>query len=322
MKGSCQSLGMTGRMKFIKRMSMIKRLFGNKKLLPYWFILPTMIALLVFSFYPLVSGIYHSFTDIEFIGDKGSWIGLGNYIDLFTGNLGASRFFKQAFVQTIQWTVCVVGGQFIIGFIAALLLNRDFFGRSFFNILILIPWTIPSVVMTLTWQWMYDPFFGLINFYLQKFGIISKYITWAGQPISTIWPQVVVGIWRGIPFITLMLLSGLKAIDKELYEAATVDGANPIQRFIYITLPSLRTIIIINLMLTTMWWWNSFDIQKIMSPVMGLGYNAATLPILAWFESFVWKHLGKGAAISIISLVVLLVIMIQRIRQEMKSIKE
>jgi len=301
---------------------MIKRFFSNKKLLPYWLILPTVIALIVFSLYPLLSGFYFSFTDIKYIGDKADWIGLDNYLTIFQGKIGSARFFNQAFWQTVEWTVCVVGGQFIIGFITALLLNRNFFGKPFFNVLILIPWTIPSVVMSLTWQWMYDPFYGLINFYLQKWGLIKEFITWVGQPTSTIWPQVVVGIWRGIPFMALMLLSGLKAIDKELYEAARVDGANTWQQLINITLPSLKTIIAINLMLTTMWWWNSFDIQKIMSPVNSLGYKASTLPILAWFESFQWKHLGRGAAISIISLVVLLIIMIQRVRQEMKSVKD
>jgi multiple sugar transport system permease protein len=301
---------------------MIKRLFTKKNLLPYWLILPTLMALIIFSLYPLLSGIYFSFTDIKYVGDKADWNGFQNYITIFQGRIGSARFFTQSFWQTIEWTVCVVGGQFIIGFATALLLNRDFFGKSIFNVLILIPWTIPSVVMCLTWQWMYDPFFGLINFYLQKWGIIQEYITWVGQPTSTIWPQVIVGIWRGIPFMALMLLSGLKAIDKELYEAARVDGANTIQQFLYITLPSMKTIITINLMLTTMWWWNSFDIQKIMSPVGSLGYKASTLPILAWFESFQWKHLGRGAAISIISLIVLSFIMVNRVKQEMKAVKE
>ncbi len=298
-----------------------KKIF-HQKYLPYWFILPTIIALIVFTVYPLISGIYYSFTDIEYVGGSGAWVGLKNYISLFTSNVGIAKFFKQSFLQTIEWTVCVVGGQFLIGFVTALLLNREFVGRRVFSLLIMLPWTIPSVVMTLTWQWMYDPFYGLINFYLEKLGFISKYITWVGQPTSTIWPQVIVGIWRGIPFMTLMLLSGLKAIDKEVYEAARVDGANAFQQFRYITLPSLKTIIVINVMLNVMWWWNSFDIQKIMSPVGSLGYKASTLPILAWFESFQWKHLGSGAAISIISLVFLLVLMINEVKQEMKTVKE
>lgn len=301
---------------------MIKKLLSNKRLLPYWFLLPTVIALLLFSLYPLLSGIYYSFTDIQFIGDTADWVGSKNFLNLFVGKLGAAKFFKQSFLQTFQWTVCVVGGQFLIGFIAALLLNQELKGRGIFKILILLPWTIPSVVMSLTWQWMYDPFYGLINFYLEKIGLISEYQVWVGQPTSTIWPQVIVGIWRGIPFMTLMLLSGLQSIPRELYEAAEVDGANTLQKFFHITLPSLKTIISINLMLSIMWWWNSFDIQKVMSPINSLGYKASTLPILAWYESFQWDHLGRGAAISVISLLVLLVFMIKRIRREMASIKE
>jgi len=214
------------------------------------------------------------------------------------------------------------GGAVLVGMATALLLNREFKGRGIFRVLILLPWTIPSAVMALTWQWMYDPFFGLINHYLKLFGLIADFRTWVGQPTSTIWPQVVVGIWRGIPFMTLMLLSGLQSIPRELYEAARVDGASWLQGFIHITLPAMKTIISIVLMLTAMWWWNSFDIQKIMSPVDSLGYKSSTLPILAWFESFQWQHLGRGAAISVISLVVLMAFMIGRAKKEMESVNE
>lgn len=298
------------------------KIFHNKKLTPYYYLAPTILALFLFSVYPLVSGVVYSFTDISFVGGEAHWVGPDNFTSLFKGHIGSAKFFKQAFVQTFQWTICVVGGQFVIGLVTALLLNREFKGRAIFRVLILLPWTVPGVVMALTWQWMYDPFFGLINYYLKAFGLISDFQTWVGQPTSTIWPQVVVGIWRGIPFMTLMLLSGLQSIPKELYEAAKVDGANALQSFLNITLPSMRTIIAIVLMLTTMWWWNSFDIQKIMSPVDSLGYRASTLPILAWFESFQWKHLGKGAAISVISLVVLMVFMVSRAKKEMESIHE
>ena len=293
----------------------------RRHLTPYFLILPTLIALILFTGYPLISGIYYAFSDIEFIGGEATWIGLENFQKLFfETRIGIGRFFKQSFWQTIVWTISVVGGQFLIGFISALLLNRDFTGRKIYNLLILLPWTIPSVIMVLTWQWMYDPFFGLINFYLEKFGLISKYLVWVGQPDSTIWPQVVVGIWRGIPFMTIMLLAGLKSIPKDLYEAATVDGANIFQQFFYITVPMLKTIISINIMISIMWWWNSFDIQRVMSPVGSLGYNSSTLPILAWFESFQWKRLGSGAAISLISLIVLFVVLAGNVKRQMQSV--
>jgi len=136
------------------------------------------------------------------------------------------------------------------------------------------------------------------------------------------WPIMVVAIWRGLPFMALMLLSGLQSIPRELYEAATVDGANAWQRFRYVVLPQMRTVTVVVVMLTTMWWWNSFDLQRILSPVGSLGYNAMTLPILAWFEAFQWRHLGRGAAISVISLVVMCVVMVGNVRREMRAVQE
>jgi multiple sugar transport system permease protein len=119
-----------------------------------------------------------------------------------------------------------------------------------------------------------------------------------------------------------MLLSGLQSIPHELYEAAEVDGAGTWQRFRFVTLPHMRTVTAVVVMLTTMWWWNSFDLQKILSPVGSLGYKAMTIPILAWFEAFQWKHLGRGAAISVVSLIVMFALMVGNVRREMSAIRE
>jgi multiple sugar transport system permease protein len=283
---------------------------------PYLLILPTVVALVLLSVYPFLSGIAYSLTDIKFVGGSANWIGLEHFEYILTGTAGTAAYFLKAFRQTVQWTVCVIGGQLILGYLTALLLNEKIAGRGLFRTLIILPWAVPSVVVGLTWQWMYDPFFGVINYYLKTFGLIQDYQIWVGQPNSTIWPIVVVAIWRGLPFMALMLLSGLQSIPQELYEAAKVDGANILQRFRHITLPQMRT------MLTTMWWWNSFDLQRVMSPVGSLGYNSMTLPILAWFEAFQWKHLGRGAAISVVSLLVMMVVMIGNARREMKSVQE
>jgi len=294
----------------------------RKKATPYLLILPTVITLIIFSVYPFVSGILYSFTDIKFVGGTATWVGLENYTRLFGGKVNTSLNFYKAFQQNILWTVCVIGGQLIIGYITALLLNEKLPGRAIFRTLIMLPWAIPSVVMALTWQWMYDPFFGLINYYLKELGFIKEYITWVGQPNSTIWPLVIIGIWRGVPFLTLMLLSGLQSIPDELYEAAKVDGASVLQRFRFLTLPLMRPVTMVVLMLTTMWWWNSFDIQRVMTPVLSLGYNSMTLPILAWHEAFQWKHLGRGAAISVISLVVMFIFIVISARRELGDEKE
>ncbi len=294
----------------------------RKKATPYLLILPTVITLIFFSVYPFVSGIIYSFTDIKFVGGTATWVGLDNFARLFAGKVSTSINFFKAFRQNILWTVSVISGQLIFGYVTALLLNEKLPGRAIFRTLIMLPWAIPSVVMALTWQWMYDPFFGLINYYLKTFGFIKEYEIWVGQPDSSIWPLVIVGIWRGLPFMTLMLLSGLQSIPEEFYEAAKVDGASILQRFRYITLPIMRPVTMVVLMLTTMWWWNSFDIQRVMSPVLSLGYDSMTLPILAWFEAFQWKHLGRGAAISVISLAVMFIFIIFNARRELGDVKE
>jgi len=292
------------------------------ELTPYFFLAPTLIALLLFSVYPFITGILFAFQDITWFGGSANWVGLENFDRILEGSTGSAQFFQQALRQTVVWTVGVVGGQLILGYVTALLLNQRVPGRWIFRTLILLPWAMPSVVVALTWQWLYDPFFGLINHYLNELGLIRGPKVWVGQPNSSIGPIMLVGIWRGLPFMALMLLSGLQAIPEELYDAAKVDGANLLQRFRFITLPLMRTVTVVVVMLTTMWWWNSFDLQKIMSPVGNLGTQTMTLPVLAWHEAFKWHHLGRGAAISVISMLVMLVVMVWNVRREMRTVNE
>jgi ABC-type sugar transport system permease subunit len=294
----------------------------RKEIAPYLFLTPTLIALGLFSVYPFISGILFAFQDVEWVGGGANWVGLENFERILQGSTGSAKFFKQALEQTVVWTVGVVGGQLILGYITALLLNQKIPGKGVFRTLILLPWALPSVVVALTWQWLYDPFFGLINYYLNQMGLINGPKAWVGQPNSPIWPIVLVAVWRGLPFMALMLLSGLQSIPDELYEAAKVDGANVWQRFRFITLPMMRTVTVVVVMLTTMWWWNSFDLQKIMSPVGNIGNSTMTLPVLAWYEAFDWHHLGRGAAISVVSLVIMLVLMAWNVRREMRSVAE
>jgi multiple sugar transport system permease protein len=292
------------------------------ELMPYFFLAPTLVALLLFSVYPFIMGILFAFQDVTWFGGTAHWIGLENFQRILEGSSGSAQFFRQALKQTVIWTVGVVGGQLVLGYATALLLNQRVPGRWIFRTLILVPWALPSVVVALTWQWLYDPFFGLINHYLNQLGLIHGPKVWVGQPNSSIGPIMLVGIWRGLPFMALMLLSGLQAIPEELYDAAKVDGANLVQRFRFITLPLMRTITAVVVMLTTMWWWNSFDLQKIMSPVGNIGNRTMTLPVLAWYEAFNWHHLGRGAAISVISLLLMLVVMIPSVRREMRTVDE
>ncbi len=300
-----------------------RRRLTSKVLLPYALLAPAALMLLLFSVYPLLSGIRYSFTSIGWIGDKIEFIGLGNYRQLLTGDIGAAKFFKIAALQSIYWTIAVVFGQLVMGLFTALILNEPFPGRVIFRTAVMVSIAMPAVILALTWQWMYDPFYGLINYYLQLAGLLSGPKAWVAQPNSPLWPLIVVGIWMGFPFMSMMLLSGLQSIPSELYEAAKVDGAHFIQRFRYITLPQMRTVIGVAVMLHALWWWNHFDIIMIIGAGGGaFTYGSMTLPILAWFEAFRWSHLGRGAAISVMSMIALAGIMIWNARRELQSVNE
>jgi multiple sugar transport system permease protein len=268
-----------------------------------------------------LSGIWLSFTSIGWVGDQASFAGLANYRTLFSGEVGAGKFFQDAALRSVFWTVSVVAGQLAMALLTALVLNERFPGRVLFRTAILAPIAVPTVILALTWQWMYDPFYGLINHYLRLLGLISGPTVWILQPNSSLWPLIVVGIWLGFPFMSLMLLSGMQGIPQELYEAAKVDGASQFQRFRDITLPQLRTVIAIAVMLHTLWWWNHFDILLILGSGSGqFGYGTMTLPILAWFEAFRWSHLARGAAISVVSMAILAAVMIWNARRELRSV--
>ncbi|MGH2617878.1 MAG: carbohydrate ABC transporter permease [Thermomicrobiales bacterium] len=293
----------------------------RKGLAPYALLAPAVAALLLFSLYPFLSGIGYSFTNIGWVGDQATFAGLANYHTLMSGEVGAGKFFQDAAVRSVYWTAAVVAGQLALGLITALVLNEHFPGRVLFRTAILAPIAVPTVILALTWQWMYDPFYGLINHYLNQLGVIDGPKVWILQPNSSLWPLIVVGIWLGFPFMSLMLLSGLQGIPRELYEAAMADGATAFERFRDITIPQLRTVIAIAVMLHVLWWWNHFDILMILGSGAGqFGYGTMTLPILAWFEAFRWSHLARGAAISVVSMAVLAAVMIWNARRELRAV--
>lgn len=298
-----------------------RRYRAFKNILPYSFIFPAVAALLFFSIYPFLSGIWYSFTNMGWVGDAAPFVGLQNYQRLFAGNVGVAKLFKDAFIRSVLWTVVVVGGQFAVGGGVALVLNEKFPGRTIVRTLTLLPIAVPTVILALTWQWMYDPYYGLINHYFVKWGILDAPIMWVGQTNSTLWPLILTGIWLGFPFMALMLLSGLQGIPDELYDAAKVDGANALARFLYVTLPQMRTIIGIAVMLHVLWWWNHFTIIMILGTQGGqYGYGSSTLPILGWYEAFRWSHLSLGAAISVVAMVGIGGIIFWNARREMRAI--
>jgi arabinogalactan oligomer/maltooligosaccharide transport system permease protein len=236
---------------------------------------PVVIVLGVLVFYPLARGIYLSFTDLteanqqrelctpSITGElscqanpKGwRFVGLDNYIDVLSGQVG--QFWPQ-FLTTIIWTVTCVVFTFAIGMGLAVLLNRPMRGRSIYRVLLILPWAVPGFVSAFSWRFMFNQDFGVVNGLLKAVGM--QPVAWFDSQASALSTAIITNIWLGVPFMIVSLLGGLTAIPAELYEAATIDGATPWQRFRNVTLPGLRPVSMTVLLLSTIWTFNMFPV--------------------------------------------------------------
>ncbi|RIK35745.1 MAG: hypothetical protein DCC55_29385 [Chloroflexi bacterium] len=232
---------------------MLRDLLGRDWAAAYVFVLPTILLMGGLIAYPLLRAVYISFTNTVSL-QTGPFVGLRNY-----ENVWADRNFLAAVWITTRYTFWSVLLKFIFGLTAAILLHRLKRFGGILTAAILLPWIVPSVVAAIAWKGLLDPVYGGVNQFLIQTGMVEKGFPWLGSPNTALASLVMVNIWGGIPFFTINLLAGLKAIDKEYYEAAIIDGASAWRCFLHVTLPSLRYVIIVATLLSTIWTFNSFD---------------------------------------------------------------
>ena len=245
-----------------------RRILGRDAALGYLLLAPLLLFVLGMLAYPFLNAIYLSLTK-KVLGQPAIFIGISNYVELLTEDLRFGRVAQNSLV----YTVSAIVGKLAIGMVMALVLNQNIRGRGFFRGFLLVPWVMPTVVTALTWRWIFDGTFGVLNYILKTLHIITMPIPWLAQSDTAMAAVIFANIWRGFPFFGVSLLAGLQTIDKELYEAAEVDGASIIQRFLHITVPSLRPVIIVTTMLSTIWTFNDFVLPFI---VTRTGPNDAT----------------------------------------------
>ncbi len=271
----------------------------KKSIYPYLLVAPAVLIILCVVFIPVVNAIRMSFQNYDLRKPKDiAFIGLANYAALFKDPL-----FWKSLIKTIQWVVFGVGFQFLFGFILALLLNRSFRGRGVVRAVSLIPWVTPGVLIGLMWRWMYDGNYGVVNDILQKLHITGDNIAFLANP-RTAFPAVIVTIvWQGIPFFALMILAALQGIPYELYEAADIDGASPVQKLFRITIPSIRNTIMITLLLRIIWVANSVDVIFNMTEG-GPAYATQTLSVYVFNKANI-LNLGYSSAMAIMLAILL-----------------
>jgi ABC-type sugar transport system permease subunit len=268
----------------------------------YLLVLPAVLLLVGLVGYPFVYAIYISFTDAV-VGNAGHWIGFGNF-----AYLAQNPSFLSSILNTVLLVVVSDGLKLVIGLGLALLVNQSFRGRGVVRSFLMLPWAMPAFVVFLTWRLLYLPIGGGLSLALQAIGINLGIVDWLGQR-QTAMPSVIVAtIWRGFPFWFISLLAALQTIPKELYEAARVDGANAWDRFWAVTFPSIRTVIIVTTLLSSIWTANSFENVWLLTQG---GPSDATMvfPVLAYF-GMQTQRIGEAAAVSVFTLPVLAILVI------------
>jgi ABC-type sugar transport system permease subunit len=282
----------------------LKRWLGSDWRLGLLFVLPIVVLVLALVAYPFCYAIYLSMTR-KFVGMPPVFVGFENYV-----RLASDGFFQRAVWNSVIFTFGSVAFKLVLGMAMALVLTSKIRFRNLLTGILLVPWVAPTVVSALNFLWIYDGSLGVLNYMLVKvFRVLPQGVGWLSEAGTAMAAVIFVNIWRGFPFFGISFLAGMKAIPGELYEAASVDGANAFQRFIHVTLPGLRNIVIIVVLLSTIWTFNDFAIVYILTKG-GPGGATMVLPVFTYELAFGAQRLGDAIAVALYMLPPLAIVII------------
>jgi multiple sugar transport system permease protein len=254
--------------------------------------LPGALLLMVFMAYPFFLGIWLSLTDSR-IGMPGDYIGLRNFIDL----LGDSIFHQTAW-NTFIYAMVTVPFKAVIGFGLALVLNQHMRFSSPIRAAVMMPYIVPTALSTLGWFMIFDPVFSPISWLLRHFGLITQNINFLGDPKLAISSVCLANIWRGTPFFGITILAGLQAVPHELHEAASIDGANMWHRFLHVTVPHVKGVVLIATLLSIIWTFADFQLIYVLTKG-GPANETHIFGTYAYQIGLSATEIGMGAAIAL-----------------------
>lgn len=276
-------------------------------------VIPIIIIVFGIMGYPFLRAIYLSFTD-KLVGMQEKFVGLKNYQKLLS-----DKVFWKSLTNTIIYTAGCIGAKLVFGMLFALVLNQDFKGKGFFRTLLLIPWAIPGMVAATTWRWMYDSTYGIINSLLISIGLTKTGIAWLSDVHIVLLSTMIVNVWRGIPFFMFSILGALQTLDRQQYEAATVDGAGILKQFWYITLPSIGSVVGITTLLSTIWTFNDFENVYLLTGGGPL-YASSTIATYTYDMAFIQNNFARAMsiAVSVIPILLILIVLYTKANKEEK----
>ena len=283
--------------------------FLSDRLLAVLFILPAIILVGVLMYYPMARAFSESLYETSFLSPNPRFIGLDNYQDMLT-----DKGFWQVVRNSLVWTIFVVLFQNVIGMAVAVLLNQNLPSKGLTRAIVLLPWVLPGIVAAILWRFMYDPQLGLINSLLISLGLANNGIPWLAQPSTAMLAIVIAAIWKGFPFSTVVYLAALQGVDQEQMEAAEIDGAGAWQRFMYVVIPAVSHIIFLNLLLTTLFTFNYFDM--IWVTTKGGPLNSTHIfPTIIFQLGFGEFQFGRAAAYGVVAVLMLAIFAFLYIRE-------
>jgi trehalose/maltose transport system permease protein len=276
------------------------------------FLAPMLLTLALVAGWPLARTIWFSFTDARLGAfDDYAFIGFENYLADYDGEwfgVLADRLWWRAVWNTVWFTTVSVSIETVLGLVVALTLHSAFPGRGLLRAVILIPWAIPTVVSAQMWKWMLHDQFGVVNDLLLALGLIATPVAWTANADTALWAVVMVDVWKTTPFMALLILAGLQMLPQDIYEAARVDGVNPIRVFFHVTLPLIRPALMVAII------FRALDALRVFDLVYVLTSNASdtmSMSVYARQQLVDFQDVGLGsAAATLIFLVIGLLIVV------------
>lgn len=289
------------------------------------FLVPMLLALLIVAGWPLFRTIYFSMTNASLTNLYGAeWVGFKNYLSwttlksgrvLWSGVLVDPAWWNAVW-NTLRFAVISVALEAVFGMIVALVLNAEFKGRGIVRAAILIPWAIPTIVSAKMWGWMLNDQFGILNDLFLRLGLISHKIAWTANPDTAMTAVLMVDIWKTTPFMALLILAGLQMIPKDIYEAAEIDGVNPVKVFWKVTLPLVRPALMVAIIFRLLDAMRIFDLIYVLTPNSS---GTKTMSVLARenlieFDKFAYGSAESTLLFLIIALMVVIYIWVGQVR--------
>jgi multiple sugar transport system permease protein len=280
----------------------LRKFFGRDAILGYTLTLPLILFTIGMLIYPFSSAFILSFQD-KVVGQPPKFIGLNNYKRLFTSD----PIFLRVLLNTLVYSGVTVFFKLVLGMGMALILNQSFKFRGLIRGVMLLPYVTPDLVVGVTWRWIFDATFGVLNYILKSLHLIQVNVAWMANVWFALEAVAIANIWRGFAFFGICLLAGMQAIPADQYEAAEMDGANVFQRFWHITVPALKSVIMVATVLSTIWTFNDFTLPYIMTggapsnqTFMFAGYT--------YILSFKYNQIGYAMAVTVIMLPILIIL--------------